>query len=82
MAPTPTPLIFELSNTEPFAGATSNTEEADSLNLTVVFGVLGLLVAIVGISITLLQLRHMSRRAKTVEIFELACKTKTYAVIE
>ena len=53
----------------------SHTEE-NSLSLTIVFGVLGLLVAGVGISIAVLQLRHMLRRTKAVEIFELPCKSK------
>ena len=59
----------------------SHTEE-DSLSLTIVFGVLGLLVAVVGISIAVLQLRHMLRRTKTVEIFELPCKTKALPIVE
>jgi hypothetical protein len=67
---------FELSNTKPSAGAAPHTD-ADSLSLTIVFGVLGLLVAVVGISIAVLQLRHTLRRAKTIEIFELACRAET-----
>jgi len=47
-----------------------------------VFGVLGLLVAVVGISIAVLQLRHMLRRTKTVDIFELPCENKVCLVIE
>ena len=77
----PTLPVFELSNTKTSAGAVSHTEE-DSLRLTIVFGVLGLLVAIVGISIAVLKLRHMLRRTKTVEIFELACKSKMCPVVE
>jgi len=77
----PTVLVFELSNTKSSAGAVSHTEE-DSLSLTIVFGVLGLLVAIVSISIAVLQLRHMLRRTKTVEIFELPCKTKACPIVE
>ena len=78
---TPAPPILELLNTKPSAASKPYTEE-DSPSLTIVFGVLGLLVAIVGISIAVLQLRHMLRRTKTVEIFELPCKTKTCPVVE
>jgi predicted outer membrane lipoprotein len=35
-------------------------------------GVLGLLVALVGIVLTALQLRHMQRRKRTMEVYELA----------
>jgi hypothetical protein len=78
---TPTLPTFELSNTKPSAGAASHTD-ADSLSLTIVFGVLGLLVAVVGISIAVLQFRHTLRRAKTIEIFELACRAETLPVVE
>ena len=78
---TPTLPVFELSSTQPSVGAATHPEE-DSLSLMIVFGVLGLLVAVVGISIAVLQLRHMLRRGKTVEIYELACKTKACPVVE
>jgi hypothetical protein len=39
---------------------------------TVVFGILGLLVAIIGIAVAALQLRHMQRRRRVLDIFELA----------
>jgi hypothetical protein len=39
---------------------------------TIAFGVLGLLVAIIGVAIALLQLRHMQRRKRLLEVFELA----------
>jgi len=77
----PTLLIFDLSNEQPSPGTATHTE-GDSLSLTIVFGVLGLLVAVVGICIAVLQLRHMLRRTKTVEIFELPCKTKVCPVVE
>jgi len=77
----PTLPVFELSNTKASAGAVSHIEE-DPLSLTIVFGVLGLLVAGVGISIAVLQLRHMLRRTKTVEIFELPCKSKMCPVVK
>lgn len=81
MMSTPTLPVFELSNTQPSPGTATHTE-GDSLSLTIVFGVLGLLVAGVGISIAVLQLRHMLRRGETIEIYELACKTKTRAVVD
>ena len=43
----------------------------DSSTSAIIFGVLGLLLAVVGISIALLQLRHMARRRTKLEIFEL-----------
>jgi hypothetical protein len=39
---------------------------------TIAFGVLGLLVAIIGVAIALLQLRHMQQRKRLLEVFELA----------
>jgi len=81
MMSTPTLLIFDPSNEQPSPGTATHTE-GDSLSLTIVFGVLGLLVAVVGICIAVLQLRHMLRRTKTVEIFELPCKTKACPVVE
>lgn len=45
---------------------------ADSPNMTILFGVLGLGVAIIGIGVALLQLRHMARRKMDFEIYELA----------
>ncbi|KAF1839144.1 hypothetical protein BDW02DRAFT_564128 [Decorospora gaudefroyi] len=44
---------------------------SDSSNLTVIFGVFGLLVAVIGIAIGVLQLRHMTRRRMKLEVFEL-----------
>ena len=78
---TPVLPIFELSNTQPSVGAATQTEQ-DSLSLTIVFGVLGLLAAVVGVSIAILQLRHMLRQEKTEEVYELACKSKTRAVVD
>jgi hypothetical protein len=54
----------------------SPTDRPDPIGLTVVFGILGLLVGVIGVSIAVLQLRRMSRRAKVFQVFELACKTK------
>ena len=53
--------------------------QVDPGDQSIVFGSLGLLFAIVGILIAVLQLLHMSRRARTIEIFELACKIEDAA---
>jgi hypothetical protein len=56
-----------------------NNEDAESFSVTLSFGILGLVVAVISISIAVLQLRRMSHRTKTV-VFELACKTSIYRV--
>jgi flagellar biogenesis protein FliO len=46
---------------------------SDSSNSAIIFGALGLLLALIGIGIALLQLRQLARRRRTKpEIFELA----------
>jgi hypothetical protein len=45
---------------------------SNDANQTIAFGVLGLLVAIIGVVTALLQLRHMQRRKRLLEVFELA----------
>jgi hypothetical protein len=47
-------------------------DSPEPFNQTVVFGILGLLVAIIGIAVAALQLRHMQRRRRVLDIFELA----------
>lgn len=44
----------------------------ESSDSTIIFGTFGLCVAIIGIVVAILQLRHMQRRKQVLEIFELA----------
>ena len=46
--------------------------DAESNSLTVIFGVLGLSIAIVGIAVPLLQLRRMAAFRVHLHVFELA----------
>jgi hypothetical protein len=60
-----------------FAGFQTSTasrlhDSPEPFNQTVVFGVLGLLVAIFGIVVAALQLRYMQRKKSVLDIFELA----------
>jgi hypothetical protein len=47
------------------------TDTSDSRELTITFGVLGVVVALMSVAVALLQVRHMRRR-KFHEVFELA----------
>ena len=57
-----------------------NDETSESFGATISFGVLSLVVALIGIAVAVLQLRRMSRRVQTAQVFELACKNKLFRV--
>lgn len=54
------------------SGFTREIIRSDDTNITVVFGVLGVVVAFIGIGLAALQLRHMRQKRKTYELYELA----------
>lgn len=43
----------------------------DSSDSTIVFGILGILITLVGLAIAGLQLRHMQKHKRRVEVYEL-----------
>jgi hypothetical protein len=55
----------------PLPTVAAATDTSDSRELTITFGVLGVVMAIMGVAVALLQVRHMRRR-KFHEVFELA----------
>jgi hypothetical protein len=44
----------------------------ESSSLTILFGVLGIIVAAIRIAVAVFQLRHMRQRPKMLQVFELA----------
>ena len=51
-------------------------DTSESFGTTISFGTLGLVVSAIGVAVAILQLRRMSHRTRTAEVFELACKSK------
>ena len=47
-------------------------QNVDSISQTIVFGTLGLLVAVIALAIAALQLHHMRRKKMLLDVFELA----------
>jgi hypothetical protein len=56
----------------PTSIAPRSQDTVDDVNTTLVFGILTTVVALIGIVVAILQLRHMSQRRLKDDIFELA----------
>lgn len=56
----------------PTINSTIMTVTSDNPLQAIILGIFGLFVAIIGVAVALLQLRHLQRRKKLLKVFELA----------